>query len=296
MAKWLSSWHAEQEVRVRFPTLPLEFSEIGYLLLPSRNMAEIPLKWRKSSIQPTNQPKTTENAKTRQNAYFEMALKARTLLHTSFKNISMHSVCREKIFFVANNGEGGGGRNFRLCPLSKPPGQFDWKKLAHCTSRPCILQNKTIIRPLRHILRNLIFLTKSPCGAPGGVRTGPKLHMHNYRVLANVPRRVPDASLTHQNWPGRAVSQSGTHPNYSRTQTIISDFIDWRKPFDQRAGGVNASPISRYTGNTRDHTWENFTLAWPTFKGTRDNFKIHVNFMKPTFLCRLRQDEAYDKK
>ena len=31
-------------------------------------------------------------------------------------------------------------------------------------------------------------------------------------------------------------------------------------------------------------------------KGTRDNFKIHVNFMKPTFLCRLRQDEAYDKK
>ena len=32
------------------------------------------------------------------------------------------------------------------------------------------------------------------------------------------------------------------------------------------------------------------------FKGTRDNFKIHVNFMKPTFLCSLRQDEAYDKK
>ena len=32
------------------------------------------------------------------------------------------------------------------------------------------------------------------------------------------------------------------------------------------------------------------------FKGTRDILKIHVNFMKPTFLCRLRQDEAYDKK
>ena len=31
------------------------------------------------------------------------------------------------------------------------------------------------------------------------------------------------------------------------------------------------------------------------FKGTRDNFKIHVNFMKPTFLCSLRQDEAYDE-
>ena len=31
-------------------------------------------------------------------------------------------------------------------------------------------------------------------------------------------------------------------------------------------------------------------------KGTRDNFKIHVNFMKPTYSCSLRQDEAYDKK
>ena len=39
---------------VRFPAWPLEFSEIGYLLLPSRDMAEIPLKQRKSSIQPTN--------------------------------------------------------------------------------------------------------------------------------------------------------------------------------------------------------------------------------------------------
>ena len=31
-------------------------------------------------------------------------------------------------------------------------------------------------------------------------------------------------------------------------------------------------------------------------KGTRDNFKIHVNFMKPTFLGSLRQNKAYDKK
>ena len=51
-----SSWLAEQEVRVRFPASPLEFSEIGYLLLPSRDMAdhEIPLMRRESSIQPTN--------------------------------------------------------------------------------------------------------------------------------------------------------------------------------------------------------------------------------------------------
>ena len=46
---------------------------------------------------------------------------------------------------------------------SGPPGQFDWTKLAHCKSRSCILQNKTTIRPLRHILR--FFLTKSSCGA-----------------------------------------------------------------------------------------------------------------------------------
>ena len=35
---------------VRFSASPLELSEIGYLLLPSRDMAEIPLKRRKSSI------------------------------------------------------------------------------------------------------------------------------------------------------------------------------------------------------------------------------------------------------
>ena len=53
---WLSSRLTEQEVRVRFPVSPLEFSQIGYdLLLPSRDMAEMPLKGRKSSIQPTNQ-------------------------------------------------------------------------------------------------------------------------------------------------------------------------------------------------------------------------------------------------
>ena len=43
-------------------------------------------------------------------------------------------------------------------------------------------------------------------------------------------------------------------------------------------------------------TNENATIVFFSVKGTRDNFKIHVNFMKPTFLCSLRQDEAYDKK
>ena len=53
VAEWLSSWLAEQEVRGSIPGLATWISEIGYLLLPSRDMAEIPLKRRKSSIQST---------------------------------------------------------------------------------------------------------------------------------------------------------------------------------------------------------------------------------------------------
>ena len=52
MAEWLSSWLAEQEVRGSIPRLVTSPSEIGYRLLPSRDMAEIPLKRRKSSIKP----------------------------------------------------------------------------------------------------------------------------------------------------------------------------------------------------------------------------------------------------
>ena len=39
---------------VPFPTSPLGFSEIGYLLLPSRDMAEIPLNLNPQYNQPTN--------------------------------------------------------------------------------------------------------------------------------------------------------------------------------------------------------------------------------------------------
>ena len=93
-----------------------------------------------------------------------MAPKARTLLHTYFLIISMHSVCQEPIFSVANNGEmRGGGGYFRLCPPLGPM-QFDWTKLAFCTSRSCIQQNKTSIKPLRHTLRKCVW-TKSSCGA-----------------------------------------------------------------------------------------------------------------------------------
>ena len=55
VAEWLSSWLVEQEVRDSIPGLATWISEIGYLLLPSRDMAEIPLKRRKFSMQPTNQ-------------------------------------------------------------------------------------------------------------------------------------------------------------------------------------------------------------------------------------------------
>ena len=54
VAECLSSWLAKQEVRGSIPRLATWISEIGYLPLPSRNMAEIPLEQRKSSIQPTN--------------------------------------------------------------------------------------------------------------------------------------------------------------------------------------------------------------------------------------------------
>ena len=55
LAEWFSSWLAKQEVRGSIPRLATWISEIGYLLLQTRDMAEIGLKPRKSSIQPTNQ-------------------------------------------------------------------------------------------------------------------------------------------------------------------------------------------------------------------------------------------------
>ena len=56
---WLSSWLAE-------PGLTTTISEIGYLLSPSRDMAERSLKRRKSSKQPTNQPKKNPHTQTKQ--------------------------------------------------------------------------------------------------------------------------------------------------------------------------------------------------------------------------------------
>ena len=56
VVKWFSFWLAEKEVRGSIYSLAATISEIGYILLQSRDIAEISLKRRKSSTQPTNQP------------------------------------------------------------------------------------------------------------------------------------------------------------------------------------------------------------------------------------------------
>ena len=57
VVKWLSSWLAEQEARGSILGLAATIAEIGYLLLLDKSRYEIPLKRRKPSILPTNQPK-----------------------------------------------------------------------------------------------------------------------------------------------------------------------------------------------------------------------------------------------
>ena len=54
MVYWLSSWFAKQAVQVLIPGLATTISEIGFVLLPSHDIAEKLLKRRKSSKQPTN--------------------------------------------------------------------------------------------------------------------------------------------------------------------------------------------------------------------------------------------------
>ena len=67
-------------------------------------------------------------------------------------------------FFLSQTTKKGGGLDY--VPFWAP-GQFDLTKLAHCTSRSFILQNKITIRPLRHILKKF-FWTKSPLLGPRG--------------------------------------------------------------------------------------------------------------------------------
>ena len=95
-------------------------------------------------------PKTTENAKTRQNVYFQMAPKATTLLHTSFQITPMHSVCRDDFFFVENKLTraylkwGRGGWIFNFSPFWDPLA-FWQDQTGRCTTWLWGLQYKTII-------------------------------------------------------------------------------------------------------------------------------------------------------
>ena len=51
----------------------------------------------------------TENAKTRQNAYFEMTPKQEHFFIHTFRSFQCISVCQETFFSVAMTGEEGGG-------------------------------------------------------------------------------------------------------------------------------------------------------------------------------------------
>ena len=86
------------------------------------------------------------------------------------------------IFSVANNGEGG---ILDYAP-SGAPWQFDLTKLAHCTSRLCILQNSTTIRPLRHILRKKIVGQSPPVVPQGGLDWTKIAHAQLHHWVNNI--------------------------------------------------------------------------------------------------------------
>ena len=90
VAEWLSSWLAEQEVRGSIPRLATWISEIRYLPLPSRDMAERSLKRRKSSKQPTNQLAIDTN-------YFDIVpFSHRKISHT----VTYWNMCQESVFLL----------------------------------------------------------------------------------------------------------------------------------------------------------------------------------------------------
>ena len=64
----------------------------------------------------------TENAKTRPNAYFEMAPKQEHFFIHTFGSFQCIRFVKKHFFLSQTTGKGGGGgggegRNFRLCPL-----------------------------------------------------------------------------------------------------------------------------------------------------------------------------------
>ena len=121
--EWLSSWLAEQDVRVSIPRLATRISEIGYLLLPSRNMAEIPLTRRKSLIQPTNRMTMSER-------YMTMVKSNVLLLHSCIFSchvivifivkeqnsvISLNTCTCSALLWCSTNASACSGNFFSLC-------------------------------------------------------------------------------------------------------------------------------------------------------------------------------------
>ena len=86
----------------------------------------------------------TENAKTRQNNYFEMAPKARTLSssYILLDNFNALSLSRNN-FSVANNGEGGGEEFQTMREKGRDPNQsFDKSPHTHRTVQTAMWQHK----------------------------------------------------------------------------------------------------------------------------------------------------------
>ena len=102
----------------------------------------------------------TENAKTRRNAYSKWHRKQEHFFKHTFRSFQYIRFVKKQFLLSQTTGKGGGGGILNYVPL--------WTKLAKCTSRSCILQNQTTIRPLRHILRTFLFLDKGPLWGPRG--------------------------------------------------------------------------------------------------------------------------------
>ena len=77
----------------------------------------------------------------------------------------MHSVCRD--YFLARTMRRGGRGILDYVPFWGH--RASWMdQTAQCTTRSCILQNKTIIRPLRHSIGFLKIFSLSPPVGPQG--------------------------------------------------------------------------------------------------------------------------------
>ena len=107
----------------------------------------------------------------RQHADFEMSQKAKLLLYASFKSFRCIRFVVKQFFFYCEQQEGA---NLDYVSFLGPMASgLDQTGIGN--SRPCIPQNKTIMRPLRRILRN--FSLTEPMH---NYTMGPTLLDHNW--------------------------------------------------------------------------------------------------------------------